>query len=495
MKLKNILPGILFLIFEIFFLASCKTDQYKNTRETGREPVIEPDYSEVTIPWNIAPMNFIIKEDGSSFRITTTSVSGIQLSIRSSDGIVRFPERSWKKLLKDNQGGKIQIEISSENKDRSLIKYNPFYLYIAQEPIDPYLCYRLLYPGYETYSQIKIIQRCIENFKETSLVENQLVGNNCVNCHSFNHNNPEKFLLHIRGSKGDTYFVDGKRITRTDLKTKEMTSGAVYPSWHPGRKYVAFSSNSIVQSFHSIPEKNIEVIDLASSLVLYDTEKNEISPIEEGDSVEYMETFPEWSPDGKYLYYCRAKQVIDSTDFKNIKYNLVRKSFDEPSRSFGKAEIVFDAQAISKSVSFPRISPDGQYLVFTLHDYGNFSIWHKEADLYLINLQNGKADKMRLNSNETESYHSWSSNGKWLVFSSKRGDGLTARPYFAYFGSPDQVGKPFVLPQRDPTLYERLVKTFNKPEFVTGKINLGPRDFERASKGTAVKAVWSGNKK
>src|SRR5450759_3874018 len=133
MKLKYILPGILILIFEMFFLSSCKTDQYKNIRETGREPVIEPDYSGVTIPRNIAPMNFIIKEDGNSFRITATSTSGSHLSIRSSDGIVRFSERSWKKLLKDNQGGKIQIEISSENKDRSLTKFNPVYLYVAQE--------------------------------------------------------------------------------------------------------------------------------------------------------------------------------------------------------------------------------------------------------------------------------------------------------------------------------------------------------------------------
>lgn len=495
MKLKYILPGILILIFEMFFLSSCKTDQYKNIRETGREPVIEPDYSGVTIPRNIAPMNFIIKEDGNSFRITATSTSGSHLSIRSSDGIVRFPERSWKKLLKDNQGGKIQIEISSENKDRSLTKFNPVYLYVAQEPIDPYLCYRLLYPGYETYFQIKIIQRNIENFKEISLVENQLLKNNCVNCHSFNQNNPEKFLLHIRGSMGGTYFVDGKKIVKTDLKTKEMTSGAVYPSWHPGGRFVAFSSNNIVQSFHAAPEANIEVTDLASSLVLYDTEKNEMSSITEIDTVKYMETFPEWSPDGKYLYYCRAKQVIDSSDFKNIKYNLIRKSFDQESRSFGKTEVVFNALAINKSVSFPRISPDGQFLVFTLHDYGNFSIWHKEADLYLLNLQDGRTDKMSINSNETESYHSWSSNGKWLVFSSKRGDGLTARPYFAYFDSPDQVGKPFVLPQKDPTLYKRLVKTFNKPEFVTGKINLGPRDFEHAAKGESVKAKWAGNKK
>ena len=493
MKQKKIIPIFLFLLIALFFSTGCTKD-YKIT-ETGREAVIEPDYSGVTVPPNIAPMNFLIKEKGRSFRVIATSKPGYKLSVRSSDGIIRFPERSWKELLKGSEGERIEILIYSENKEKTLSRFSPFYLNVANEPVDPYICYRLLYPGYETYSQIKIVQRNVESFTEESVIENQLINDNCVNCHSFNKNNPEKFLVHIRGSAGGTYFINGNKITRTDLKTGEMTSGAVYPAWHPSGKYVTFSSNSIMQSFHSIPEKNIEVIDLASSLVLYNVEKNEMSPIKESDSTKYLETFPEWAPDGKYLYYCRANQIIDSTDFKSIKYNLLRMSFDEQTMSFGKTEVVFDASAISKSVSFPRISPDGQSLVFTLHDYGNFSIWHKEADLYLLNLRNNKAEKMTLNSDETESYHSWSSNGKWLVFSSKRGDGLTARPYFAYFGSPDHVGKPFVLPQKDPALYKRLVKTFNKPEFVTGKISLGPRDFERATKEIPVKALWAGKKK
>ena len=175
-----------------------------------------------------------------------------------------------------------------------------------------------------------------------------------------------------------------------------------------------------------------------------------------------------------------------------VKYDLVRRSFDPLSGSFGRAEIVFNAHEKNRSVSFPSISPDGLYLVFTLHDYGTFSIWHKEADLYLLNLKNKEVSRMNLNSNETESYHSWSSNGKWLVFSSKRMDGLTARPYFAYFGSSQNIGKPFVLPQKDPTLYKRMERTFNRPELVTGRIDLGPRDFRKASSKDPVKAKWIG---
>lgn len=491
MKLLKISAGVLVFLISIYFLEGCKTANYENVPALDREPVIEPDYSGVTIPPNISPLNFIILEEARNFYISAISSNGVRISVKSSDGIVRFSVKAWKKLLEGTQGGKIEIVIASESRDKKITKYSPVFMNVASEPIDPYLCYRLLYPGYKYWDEMKIVQRSTEDFKESSLFENQLLKDNCVNCHSFQKNNPERFLLHVRGSLGGTYFVEGKKVTRTMLKTQNMPANAVYPSWHPSGRYVAFSSNKTVQTFHMRPEKNIEVFDQFSSLVIYDVEKNEMFACPENDTVKYMETFPCWSPDGKYLYYCRTRQIRDTTDYRRVKYDLVRKSFDQVSGLFGEAELMFDALSLNKSVSFPVISPDGQYLVFTLHDYGTFSIWHKEADLYLITLLNKKVEKMSLNSSETESWHSWSSNGKWLVFSSKRGDGLTARPYFAYFGSPDNVGKPFVLPQKDPALYQRMAKTFNRPEFVTGKIKIGPRDFAKASKMEPVRARWA----
>jgi hypothetical protein len=476
-----------------YFVVSCKTDNYNDISGIGREPVIEPDYSGVTIPPNIAPMNFIILEDGQSFKIRVTTSNGFKLIIKSSDGIVRFPQRSWEKLLEGARENKIEIEVFSEDKEGKVNKYNPIYMNVAKELIDPYLCYRLIYPGYESWIEMKIVQRSIEDFKERSVFENQLLNNNCVNCHSFVKNDPGRFMVHVRGSLGGTYFVDGEKVTRAALQTKNMPANAVYPSWHPSGKYVAYSSNIVMQSFHMRSEKNIEVYDQSASLVIYNVEKNEMQACGEKDTIKIMDTFPYWSPDGKYLYFCRTNQIKGAYDIKQVKYNLVRKSFDQESGIFGKTEVVFDADAINKSVSFPVVSPDNQYLVFTLHNYGTFSIWHKEADLYLLDLQSGKVDPMSLNSSETESYHSWSSNGRWLVFSSKRGDGLTARPYFSYFGSPVNVGKPFVLPQKDPTLYKRFEKTFNRPEFIKGKINVGPRDFDRASKREVKKAKWGDN--
>lgn len=193
------------------------------------------------------------------------------------------------------------------------------------------------------------------------------------------------------------------------------------------------------------------------------------------------------------MYFCRALQVINSSNPEleqiiNTYYDLARKSFDPETRSFGETEVIFNASGINKSASFPRISPDGKYLVFTLHDYGTFPIWHQEADLYLLDLQSGVADKMNINSDKTESYHSWSVNGKWLVFSSKRLDGRSARPYFAHIDSIGNQGKEFVLPQKDPSLYSRMLESFNIPEFVNGRIKLKPRDFANASGQEALKA-------
>lgn len=492
MNLVKLPAGILVITIANIVFNGCKPVDYDNILSTGREPVIEPDYSAVTIPKNIAPMNFIVLEDGNSFIVRAKSTGGTTLTIKSSDGIVRFPVKSWKNLLAESTGGKIEIEIISQDKEKKLQKYDPVCMNVSDSPVDSYLCYRLLYPGYESWVEMKIIQRSTEDFNEKSIIENQLLKHDCINCHSYRQNRPDKFLLHVRGSLGGIYFADGGKITRRILRTDNMAANVVYPSWHPSGKYVAFSSNKTVQSFNMHSSKNIEVADMFSSLVIYDVEKNGIYACPDDDTIKYMETFPYWSPGGDYLYFCRTAQIKEGYDFRKVKYDLVRRPFDPVSGSFGQAEVIFNAHEKNKSVSLPAVSPDGQFLVFTLHDYGTFSIWHKEADLCLLNLKNLKVSRLSLNSNETESYHSWSSNGKWMVFSSKRGDGLTARLYFSYIGSADSVGKPFILPQKDPSLYRRMEKTFNRPELVTGKTEPGPRDFMKASGNDPVKARWLG---
>jgi hypothetical protein len=490
---KKTYRGVLFLI-GILFCISCNRETGIDTTKTDRKPLIRPDYTDVTIPDNIAPMNFRVMEKGKYFRVAASSgVTGYTVNIKSSDGVIRFPEQSWKKLISDCRGNKITFQIMSSATDKkNLVQYEPFSMNVSEEPIDPYLVYRLIYPGYYNWSHIKIMQRSTESFREDALVDNRILDMNCINCHSFNNYNPEKFMVHIRGSHGGTYFAENGKITKREPRVDAMPGGATYPSWHPGGRFIAYSSNQVRQGFYSRPEKIIEVFDLVSSIICFDIEKNEIINVRDRDTTRYLETFPSWSPDGKYLYFCRALQdnSLNNMTLEEIRktyYDIVRIPFDSESVTFGNTEVVFKASETGKSASFPRISPDGKYLVFTLHDFGTFPIWHQEADLYLLDLQNGDCKKMDLNSNQTESYHTWSSNGRWLVFSSKRTDGRSTRPFIAYFESWDKTGKPFILPQKDPSYYDELMESFNIPEFVTGKIKYGPRDFAKVSRIESVK--------
>ena len=119
--------------------------------------------------------------------------------------------------------------------------------------------------------------------------------------------------------------------------------------------------------------------------------------------------------------------------------------------------------------------------MFTLSDYGNFSIWHKEADLWLLDLTSGDLRKLsEVNSDDTESFHNWSSNSRWFVFSSRRGDGLYTRLYLASMDENGKISKPFLLPQEDPeTYYDRSVYSYNVPDFTSEPIKIDTRVFEK----------------
>lgn len=118
----------------------------------------------------------------------------------------------------------------------------------------------------------------------------------------------------------------------------------------------------------------------------------------------------------------------------------------------------------------PRISPDGRHLVYCLCDYGTFPIFQTNSDIYLLDLETGQQHALECNSPFSESWHSWSTNGRWLAFSSKRQDELFARPYMAYIDSDGRASKAFVLPQEDPEAYERSIETYSVPEFITGPV-------------------------
>jgi Tol biopolymer transport system component len=284
-------------------------------------------------------------------------------------------------------------------------------------------------------------------------------------------------LFHIRGSLGGTMIKRGSSIEKVDLNREETLSAGVYPSLHPSGEYIAFSTNKIEQYFHAGPDRSIEVLDRKSDLIIYEVSSKDIIHVPGTRGDRHMETYPAWSPDGNSLFFSRSDANAE-TPFDSIRYDIYRISFDPENKEFGEAELIYAASEHGQSASFPRVSPGGKYLLFTLHDYGTFPIWHKEADLCLLDLDTGETDiPGKLNSDDTDSYHSWSSNGRWIVFSSRRFDGRYTKPYISYLNAEGQFQKAFLLPQKDPRSNTSFFFSYNRPEFIDGPIRVKPRQW------------------
>ena len=170
------------------------------------------------------------------------------------------------------------------------------------------------------------------------------------------------------------------------------------------------------------------------------------------------------------------------SEYKDIKYNLCKVGFDPDKGVFtGEVDTIFNARAMGKSANHPRPSYDGRFLLFTMSDYGCFPIWHKEADQWLLDLQTGDARPLdEVNSGDTDSFHNWSSNSRWIVFTSRRGNGYYTNLYLAHVDKDGRMGKPFLLPQRNPwAYYDETLFSFNTPDFTSGPIKLDARAVAR----------------
>lgn len=452
--------------------ASC-TNRPKDFSAADIEPRLSPELSGVTLPVNIAAPTFMVNEKADNYYVEI-GIPGQEpaIAVSGSSAVVRPSLSKWHDLLADAAGKDIRINVYTETYGK-WSHFDEVTCYVSDQPIDQFLVYRLLYPGYQSWNEIGIYQRNLTDYTETPVLENRSIGtDHCANCHSFAGGDSETMMIHVRGKNGGTLLRRNGKTVRVDPKCPALENGATYPSWHPSGKYIAFSANKIRQFFHTSGTKTIEVSDLEADMILYDVEKDESQPVPGLNGKEWMETFPTWSPDGKTLYFCRAAEYIQPEPLDSIRYGLCRISFDEKTGAWGEVETVIDAPAEGHSISFPRVSPDGRYLLYTQSDYGNFSIWHSESDIWLLDLTTGSTRPLdEVNSPDVESYHSWSSNGRWFVFSSKRMDGLWARPYIASFDpSTGKAGRPFVLPQSDPLFYDSFMKTYNIPELAISEI-------------------------
>ena len=451
----------------------------ENVSQTDALPEIYPDYVGVTIPVGIAPLNFTMADD--AFETIDVEVKGSKDgSIHANGDYADFDIDEWHRLLEQNSGGSLTLTVCAR-KDGQWTQFRDFTVEVSAQPLDEWgITYRRIPPSYEMYSMMGLYQRDLSNFDETALLVNTETPDQCLNCHTANRTNPDQYAFHVRGGHGATVVSRHGDLELLQARNDSLGGSMVYPYWHPGGRYCAFSTNKTSQMFHTTKKnKRIEVYDASSDVFVYDTQTHTIFRDTLIMKKYWAENTPAFSPDGQWLYFTTAKRQIYPTDYDQEKYSLCRVSFDEETGRIGEqVDTLINARETGKSVSWPRPSYDGHYLMFTQTDYGYFTIWHPEADLWLLDLETGETRPMtEVNSDRAESLHNWSTNSRWFLFTSRRENGLYTQVFLAAIDEHGKASKPFRRPQRHPKeYYRRLLYSYNTPDFTSCPVTINSRE-------------------
>ena len=446
-----------------------------------RQPSITPDYAGIVVPPNLAPLNFVIREPGRRFQATIRSVAGKAIEVVSGTGEIVIPPKRWRDLLAHNAGRELYVDVCAKTQAGTWDRYETIVNTIAAEKIDPYLVYRYMTPSSYAGKPLRICQRNLESFEEQIVLDARSFGDGCVHCHSFIGNSPDQILIgmrHMTLPSATLYGHEG-RVDKIGAKFG-------YTAWHPSGRIVAYSVNDVRQFFHNAQAEIHDVIDLDSAIFYYDVAAAKVKKTPALADKKQLETYPAWTPDGKFLYFCSAPLLWASTEtppppcYREVKYDLLRLSYDVETDRWGAVEMVLRAVDTGRSILLPRVSPDGRFLLFCMAEYGCFPIFQPTSDLYLMDLQTGAYRKAPINSEHADAWHSWSSNSRWIAFSSKSQGGVFTRTFLSHVDADGQVSKPFVLPQRAPCFYDSCYCVYNMPELVTGPVPVDTKALVRA---------------
>lgn len=468
------------LLAAAMLIAAC-TPTVKDAKPAGKTPDIYPDYKGVTVPVEIAPLNFNMLGDADVVDVVARGSKGGE--IHSSGDYAHFDIDEWHRLTRLNIGGTISFTVCVRN-DGQWTAYDDFPVYVSQYPLEEYgLTYRRIEPGYESGGDIGIYQRDIQTFDEYPLIQWKAVPGRCFNCHTPNRTDPSMYTMQVRGENGATLLVRDGKQRWLNTATDSTKSAGSYAYWHPSGNYVAYAANRVYQSFFVGTYKPIEVFHTFSNIIVLDTRTNQLLLDPRLMTSSSLEIFPAFSPDGKTLYYSTSESCRLPDEYEKVKCSIVSIPFDAENGTFGESvDTLLNGPATNMSYVMARPSYDGKWLMYVRCSRSNFPIVQRDADLWMMDLSTMSTRRLdELNSAETESYPNWSDNSHWIVFASKRQDGMYTRLYLACIDDKGNASKPFLLPQRNPRkYYDELFDTYNTPDFTKTKVDFDIRGAQEA---------------
>jgi len=317
----------------------------------------------------------------------------------------------------------------------------------------------------------------------------------CGNCHSFTPDGKTLAMDVDYGNDKGSYVITAigretilskdKVITWSDYRRedKELTFGLLSQISPDGRYAISTVKDRSV--FFPVPDLyySQRFFPIKGILVVYDRQTKEFSPLPGADDPRHVQSNPMWSPDGKTVLFARGAayqlkhlkdpsaaiiQREEALEFfeggKTFRYDLYRIPFS--GGKGGEAAPLPGASGNGRSNYFPRFSPDGKWIVFCQAD--TFMLLQPDSTLHIMPAEGGQPRKMRCNlPGKMNSWHSWSPNGRWLVFASKANGPYTQ----LWLTHVDAEGN-----DAPPVLLERFTapdRAANIPEFV----NVTPEQF------------------
>jgi hypothetical protein len=271
-------------------------------------------------------------------------------------------------------------------------------------------------------------------------------------------------------------------LRAVNTKTQFSSGKVGFTSWHPAQDIIAFSMNRFEMLFYSTGTEPRAVFDAAADVAIFDMQKNIVTSTPELRRNDRIETMPEWSSDGRSLYFCSAPQLPEK-QYRDVRCDLMRIAFDPATHAWGRLDTVLTAEKAGGSVLQPRCSPDGRFILVTVADYSDFPIDKAGARLCLFDIASSSVYSIGQDRRRTDAWHGWSHNGRWLVWNSKRMNQRFSSVFFCRCDSSGAVHAPFVLPQKDPLFYESSLTAYNVPEFLTGRIPYTLRQFQSVLDG------------
>ena len=278
----------------------------------------------------------------------------------------------------------------------------------------------------------------------------------CGNCHSFSsdgqHLGMDANLGSDRGAYALTTFEEETVLSKDKLiawsdyvRGEKVPTFGMLPSVSPSGRFVLAG---VKDRAVFLPREDILFSQIffpvMGILAYYDRTTGQIEALPGADDETLVQSNGVWSPDGEYVLFARAPaaelsaeartediiltleesaEVLGGVEFlarareggKRFRFDLYRVPFNEGRG--GEPEPIPGAHDNGMSNFFPKVSPDGKWIVFT--QAHSFMLLQPDSKLYIMPAEGGEPRLMNANTDQMNSWHSWSPNSRWLVFSTK----------------------------------------------------------------------------